>query len=225
MKLKAINKNTEKYGYKESMEYINPEFNGHQVGVAICIKNNITGEIESNYLSERLGDEETRNFLLGELLHEEKALFIKKRYDEIKTVYYMPYFIEDHSRFISTVTYKDIAEACRTQYKALVEVIFVEDTLCRYMTIPITANRVGIFESVYDIFDDEDALSEIGIKWQEETEESPKGYALDFYNEAGVKYVLTFRHTMDFRDRIASMRVIKLEYDINREEDNENTTQ
>ena len=79
------------------------------------------------------------------------------------------------------VTYKDIAEACRTQYKALVEVIFVEDTLCRYMTIPITANRVGIFESVYDIFNDEDALSEIGIKWQEETEESSKGYALPFY--------------------------------------------
>ena len=44
MKLKTMNKNLDKFGYPEILQYDNPEFHGHQKGVAIGIKDNGTNK-------------------------------------------------------------------------------------------------------------------------------------------------------------------------------------
>ena len=44
MKLKTMNKNLDKFGYPEVLQYDNPEFHGHQKGVAIGIKDNGTNK-------------------------------------------------------------------------------------------------------------------------------------------------------------------------------------
>lgn len=236
MKIKAINKNTEKYGYPQELDYGNSMFNGHQVGVAICIQNAITKEIEQNFLSENLGDEETRKFLLGELLHEEKAIFIIDNFTQFdennelvpKTMYYMPYFVLEHSRFKPTVTTKNIGNICNVSYKAKVEVLFVtENGLNRYVTLDFDTKNVSVMDLVYDIFDDcssyHPELEAAGITYVNETEdiETDEGYYLDFYNEAGERFNICFTVLEELRDTIASFRLIELETIIDGEGEDE----
>lgn len=234
MKLKALNKNTEKYGFPQTMEYDNPNFNGHQIGVVICIQNNVTKAIEKNFLSESLGDEQTRDFLLGELMREEKAVLITEvitQYDESnhelvpKTIYYMPYFVEEHTRFKPTVIDDNVSGACNVSYDIEVELIFADEGLCRYLIVPFKTRNVPVFELVNDLFDDEDALEELGIKWQEETEDEEAGYALDFYNEAGQRFNLTFRNGERLKDILVSMRMIGITCHIDGEEKNGNESE
>lgn len=221
MKLKAFNKNTEKFGYPQAMEYNETTFNGHQLGIAICLQNNVTGQIEENYLSEKLGDKETRDFLLGELLHEKNAKLIAEvitQFDEErlvpKTIYYMPYFVEEHSRFKPTVINEHISNNCSVSYDIEVELIFVTEGLCRYITVPFKTLNVPMFELVNDLFEctDDKELEKLGIKWQDETDDLEAGYALDFYNEAGHKQILTFNTLDKLKDILISARMINISY-------------
>ena len=232
MKLQAINKNTEKYGFPQTMEYNNPRFNGHQIGVVICLQNNETKEIEKNYLSESLGDEETRNFLLGELLRENKAVFIENiitQYENNKlvpkTLYYMPYFVEEHSRFKPTVLNENISGACNVWYDVEVELLFVDEELCRYLTVPFKTRNVPVFGLVNDLFDDEEALENVGIKWGYSTDDNEEGYVLDFYNEAGERFNLSYPNPERLKDAIVSMRAIRIECHIDGEDENGNETE
>lgn len=231
MKIKACNANTERYGYPEELEYNRPGFNGHQVGVALCVFNHKTKEIEENYLSATLGDKETRDFLLGELLHEKKAVLMTEditQFDEEqkhlipKTIYYMPYFVMDHSRFKPTVMNDNVSGACNVSYDIEAELLFVtNDGLCRYLTVPFKTRNISMFELVNDFLEypSIEDLEVLGIKWQEETEEAEAGYALDFYSESGERFVLTFRNISDLKDLLASMRMIDIVCHIDGKED------
>lgn len=229
MIIKSINKNIKKYGFPEEMEYSNPDFNGHQVGIIICIQNNDTKEIEKNYLPENLGDEATRDFLLGELLHEKKAILITEeivQYEDEgekdvvslipKTVYYMPYYIDDHSRFKPTIINENVSGACNVSYEYEVEVLFAtgEDGLCRYLTIPFKTRNIPVINSVYSLFNFDSDLKDVGFKHNEDED----SYSLDFYNEAGHRVDLTFEEPKEFRDLIVSMRVISMTCKIDDEE-------
>lgn len=236
MKLIALNKNTEKYGYSQEIEYGNDSFNGYQVGVAICVQNDITKEIEFNYLPKRLGDDETRDFLLGELLHEKKCVFITEEITQInenyelvpKVIYYLPYYVADHSRFKPTIIHENVVGYSDSDYDIQVELVFSHEGLSRYFTIPIRTRNVSVMECVYNMFafsTDPVALEDIGIKWKDETEDTEAGYVLDFYNEAGNKFDLIFSCTEDLRNTIVSMRVIDFaccdDYDDGEEDGNE----
>ena len=229
MKLKSLNKNTEKYGFPQEIEYENTNFNGFQKGIALCLQNNITKEIEQNFLSESLGDKETRDFLLGELLREEKAVFMLETITQFdnggktlvpKTLYYMPYYVVNHSKFKPTVINNNITNACNVSYDVEVELIFAEEGLCRYATVSFKTRNVPVFELVNDLFNDEEELESIGVKWQEETEFEEQGYALDFYNEAGQRYNLVFKNGDSLRDALVSMRMIDIKCHIDGEEEN-----
>lgn len=236
MKIRAINANTEKYGYPQELDYGNPLFNGHQIGVAICVQNAITKKIEENFLSESLGDRETRDFLLGELLREEKAVFIVDNFTQFdennelvpKTMYYMPYFVLEHSKFKPTVITKNIGNISNVSYKAKVEVLFVtENGLSRYVTLDFNTKNISVMDLVYDIFDGcssyHPELEAVGIKYVNEIEdtETDEGYYLDFYNEAGERFNICFTTLEELRDVIASVRLIELESIIDGEEENE----
>lgn len=229
MKLIALNKNTEKYGYQQELEYGDDSFNGHQIGVAVCVQNELTQEIEFNYLSEKLGDKETRDFALGELLREKKCVFISETFSQFdengelvpKSIYYLPYYVAGHSRFEPTITYENVNDNPNKTYDIQVELIFSKDGLFRYFTMPIKTKNVSVMDCVYDTFGfstDPVALEDIGIKWQDGTEDTEAGYVLDFYNEAGKRYDLIFSCTEDLRDAIVSMRVIDFVCHIDGEE-------
>lgn len=204
-------------------EYDNAKFNGHQVGVAICIQDKQTGKIECNMLPSTLGDERTRDLLLSELLYDKSILLIENSITQLdekkinlipKTVYYLPYYVVDHSAFKPTVNFDNVSMACNVSYDLKVEVLFVEDGYNRYLTIPLKTRNVSIMELVYSLFDDDcsekEELEEIGIKWHEDIEDGCDGYVLDFYNEAGERNNLFFDSLEQLRDAIVSMRLIDI---------------
>ena len=228
MKIKLLGSGIEKYGYPIEMEYNNPNFNGHQVGVAVCIKNNVTGEIEENFLSESLGDEETRKFLLSELLIDKNVPLITDVITQYnreenglvpKTIYYIPYYVEEPSRFKPTVIDENIVDSCNASYDVKVEVLFVDEEVSRYLVLPFKTRNISVMDLVYNFFEDGDELEEAGIKWQDETDDEEKGYVLDFYTKTGEKYNLIFSNGERLRDAIVSMRLIDIVCHIDSEDD------
>lgn len=215
MKLKSLNKNIKKFGFEEELEYTNATFNGHQLGIAVCIKNNQTGETEQNLLSQSLGNDETRDFLLMQLLLDKSILLIEnnivqpdKDTKELipKTIYYLPYYVEDHSVMQPTINYKNIEPIGNKIYDIKVEVLFVEDSLNRYITVPLKTKHTSIVDLINDLFIDtnKEEFEKIGISWQDE------GYALDFYNQAGERFDLIFEDATRLKDSIVSMRLIDI---------------
>lgn len=218
MKLIALNKNTERYGYPQVMEYDKATFNGHQLGIAICIQNNKTKAIEENYLSEKLGDKQTRDFLLGELLREEKAVFITEVIGQTvekefitKTIYYMPYYVADHSRFKPTIIDDNISGLCVEAYDVQVEIVFSEDGCSRYAVMDFKTCSLSVMDLVYDMFRDgdtpclSDELKLLGVVWEED-----KGYVLDFYSKAGEQCNYAYADLEELRDAIVSVRMIDI---------------
>lgn len=233
MKLRALNANTERFGYAQTLEYNNPRFNGHQLGVALCVINNETKTIEENHLSETLGDKETRDFLLGELLHEKKAILMEEMIMQLdennnlvpKTIYYLPYFVEEHSRFKPTVLNDNIGGACNVRYDVQVELIFVTEELCRYFTVPFKTRNIPVMGLVNDLFEDEEALRDLGIKWENHTEDDEPGYVLDFYNEAGRRFNLSFSSLEKLKDTLVSVRAISIQCHIDGEDEDGNESE
>jgi hypothetical protein len=228
MKIKAVNKGTEKYGFPQELDYNNPSFNGHQIGIAVCVQNMVNNEIEENYLSEKFSDDE-RDFLLGELLRE-KALLIVDNFTQLddsneltpKAIYYMPYFVLEHSRLKPTVINDNVSGACNVSYDIKIEVIFVHNGLSRYITVPVKTRNSSVMDCIYGIFDTDEEFEELGIKWKKATEDEEEGYELDFYNEAGERFNLRFNRLENLRDAIVSVRMIECDMHIDGE-DNENT--
>ena len=214
MKLKTMNKNLDKFGYPEVLQYDNPEFHGHQKGVAIGIKDNGTNKFIHNYLSKDLGDDATRDFLLNDLIQDPEILLIENNITQMedgklvpRTIYYLPYFVEDNSCLAPTVNFDNISGAINVSYKAKVELLFATcDGLNRYMVVDFETQNVPIFELVNDIFDEE--VPE--INYESDGEEGP-GYYLDFYDEAGEPYYLCKNRMEDYRDLLVSFRLIGLD--------------
>lgn len=235
MKLKSLNKDISKWGYSQDMEYTDADFHGHQRGVAVGIKNNVTGKIEVNCLPKSLGDEQTRDFMLEELLNDKSILLIENgitQFDEEgknlvpKTIYYLPYYVDGHSVLQPTVTNENISGACNVSYECKVELLFVEDGLNRYATIDFNTRNISIMDMVHDLFEWdelEDELANSGVHFEEETDEDEEGFYLDFYNEAGERYNLCFSTLERLRDDIVSMRLIDIKCHIDCEEKKDET--
>lgn len=113
MKLKCINNDMKKFGFPSCVNSDNNNFNGHQIGVAICMMNAETNAIEANYLDKALGTEQERDMILKKLLNKKTITLatdtITQYNDntdqfESKLLYFMPYIPVNHSRLKPTVT-------------------------------------------------------------------------------------------------------------------------
>lgn len=218
MKIKAINKNTEVYGYPMEMEYNNENFHGHQVGIALCVINDETKEVENNYISSKtFCNKEMQDYALGKLLNEEKAVFIEEHIVHLgedgrlipKTIFYMPYYVAEHSRFKPTVT--DCNSINCDNFT--IEILFVaEEGLNRYITIDSEVNPyiIDYLESLFDgfHFDENNQLHKAGVWYENDS------FYLDFYNQAGQRFDIEFPVLRYLKDIIASVRLIKCEQNV-----------
>ena len=233
MILKSLNKLDPKFGFPNEVQYEDPSFHGHQKGMCIALKNLITGKIESNYLSKTI---ENRDELLNELLSTEGILLVESRITQLdpdtmdlvpKMLYYLPYAVIEHSIFKPTLNDVNVTIGSNDTFNRFdVEILFVKDNLNRYITVTFEKRYASMFESVDEIFkdvfftnhfDEDHELYKAGIRWQDKTEESKAGYYLDFYNEAGESFLLGFTHIADFKDAIASIRLINHVLILNKE--------
>lgn len=226
MKLYPVNKDIpilNECGYGEVLDYNNENFHGHQKGVAICLINKETGVVEDNMLRQNLKDRDKKL----QMILESKTII--KVVDEItqfvdgkltpKQIFYLPYYVEDHSVFKNTVNWDNVSGAMNVVYELDIEVLFVHENLNRYITLHETTVNVSIMDSIYGLFEEDDALKKElelqGIRYQEEPdEETDGGYVVDFYDEAGNVYHYGFPTGERLRDTIASVRLIgiKKEY-------------
>lgn len=224
MTLRSINTgNIEKYGYSKELTYSDTSFRGHQTGIAVAIlDNNETRDIHANFLSKSLGDDDTRNELLMELLEDKDICLDSESITQLdehhnlveRTVYYMPYDVVTHSRYLPTVDNRNIENIHDMYYEATVELLLVEEGLSRYITISFETKNMSVMDLVNDFFDaeDSDEFLQAGIRWQtvKESEFDEAGYVLDFYDYYGHKYNLIFSSAERLRDAIVSMRLIRL---------------
>lgn len=219
MILKSLNHLDPKFGYPDEIQYDDKRFHGHQKGVCIGLKNVNTNKIEQNFLSESI---ENRDALLEELLSLEGVILAQEsitQFDEAgknlipKILYYLPYAVKDHSIFQPTLNDDNVeTRVSNVSNRFEVEILFVTDNLNRYVTIPFETRNISMFESVDDMFDDtfdeSHELYKAGMRWKDETEDEEAGYYLDFYNEAGQRFDVGFSRLDDFRDTIASVRLL-----------------
>ena len=231
MILKSASKFVTQYGFPEVMEYDNPTFHGTQKGICICLKDNETGAIIDNCMptpAVKEGDEDSiekiRADKLQNLLNDNRILLIEDGITQMedgklrpRTIYYLPYYVADHSFLKPTVLYDNISGATNVSYKLSVEVLFVEDNLNRYVALNFETVNVSIMDLVYSLFDHdelEDTLISAGMHFEKENEDHEEGYYLDFYDEAGNSYNLCFSRLDRLRDSIVSMRLIDISYEI-----------
>lgn len=231
MILKSASKEVKEYGFPEVMEYDNPSFHGTQKGVCVCIKDNETGAIINNSMpvpDVKKGDEDSiekiRSNELQKLLNDNRILLIENNITQMedgelksRTIYYLPYYVVDHSFLKPTVLFDNVSDTYNESYDISVEVLFVEDNLNRYVTFDFKTCNVSVMDLVYGLFEETEIhgeLSEAGFLYRKESEEFKEGFYLDFYDEAGNKYDLCFSRIDRFRDAIVSMRLIDIKRNI-----------
>ena len=223
MILKSLNKLDPKFGYPDEIQYENPNFHGHQKGVCIALKNDVTNEIEQNFISESLKDKDA---LLEELLSMNDVLLVEDhitQFDEHsnlvpKTLFYLPYAVKEHSIFKPTLNDVNVeTESCNVTNRFEVEILFVKEGLNRYMVIPYETRNISVFDSMLHTFDgiffcdhfgEDHELYQAGVRWEEEGEDHEEGFYLDFYNEVGQAFNLGFSDMSSLRDTIASIRLL-----------------
>lgn len=167
---------------------------------------------------------------LQKLLNDNRILLIEDRITQMedgklkpRTIYYLPYYVADHSFLKPTVLYENISGACNVSYDISVEVLFVEDNLNRYITLDFQTRNVSVMDLVYDLFNQdepEDELLATGLHFEKETEDNEEGFYLDFYDEAGNQYNLCFSRLDRLRDAIVSMRLIGIKCEIDGVDEN-----
>ena len=228
MILKSVSEKVKEYGFPVIMDYNNPSFHGTQKGICICIKDNDTDMIIDNCMptpAVKEGNEDSiekiRANELQKLLNDNRILIIEDKITQMedgklkpRTIYYLPYYVADHSFLKPTVLYENISGTCNVSYDVSIEVLFVEDNLNRYVTFDFKTCNVSVMDLVYDLFNQNelgDELLATGLHFEKETEDNEEGFYLDFYDEAGNKYDLCFSRLERLRDAIVSMRLIKID--------------
>lgn len=212
MKIIAVNKNID--GYLNEMEYNNKEFNGHQVGVAVFVTNNATGDITDNFSKKPIEE-------LQEMLNDKTILLLEEKITQVeggklvpKTVYSLPYYVEQHSISRPTVNNQELETSIGMTCYSETEILFVHDGLNRYVTVRFASKSTSLMDLVYDAFSsgqgNEAFLDSMGIHYG--LLEDEEGFILDFYNEIGTRTELIFGSLERLRDCIVSMRLIHCEH-------------
>lgn len=216
MKIIAVNKDVP--GYPNEMGYNNPEFNGHQIGIAVFVINNVTGKIDDNLTKLSLDE-------VNDMLNNESIIFIHESITQVdngelvpKTIYYLPYYVDGHSLARPSVnnvnTDTDRGYTCYSE----IELLFVHEGLNRYLTVNLASKGIPLIDLVDDAFtsgrDNEAFLNSMGISYVEccEDDEEESGYVLDFYNEAGGRTEFTFSRLELLRNCLVSIRLIKCDH-------------
>lgn len=218
MKLRSLNigKGIDKYGYPDNLEYEDDNFHGHQKGIAIGIQDDATKEWVNNLLSENLGDKSVRDMMLNDLIQDPSILIVENNIAQMvdniiraRTIYYLPYYVVDHSCLMPTLNFKNID--CATPYKVTIELLFVTDSgVNRYITIETVTKYLCLLDIVDSLFDEmsQNTIPEIT---QEINGKHGTGYYLDFYNEAGECVTVCEERKEDFKELLVSYRLIELE--------------
>ena len=216
MILKSLNKNISKFGFAEELAYDDSgshKFNGHQKGVAICITNHHTGEVEVNHLPQALAN---RDDALKEIINDSTIVKLVSTINQVengmlvaKDVYYLPYYVDNHVCFKPTINFENIAGEQNVEYAADIELLFVYGNMNRYATLHVITTNVSLMDCVYNIIHNEDVLADLGVVKSKGSNDEYL-FSLDFYDETGERTMVCFEYAETLRDQLVSFRLIGL---------------
>lgn len=226
MKIVSLNKNPEKYGFLSELEYRNKTFHGHQVALVIGIKN-ANGSWEK--LCTTAATEQKKEKIADDMLNDKSLIILEDKITQFennrlvpKTVYYLPYYVADHSAYQPTVNFEQISYACNVENNVKIEVLFVheEGWYNRYVTFDlktkgdISGRSLSLMDFIQDLEQYiEDSASENNGNFfiAENLEDCEDGdIALDFYDKAGQK-VFVGGSVEYFLSLVSSIRIINIE--------------
>ena len=238
MKLIALNKGLDKYGYADEMEWSQEGFNGHQKGIAIGEVKRVDfkedlceGDIIKNYLPSSDADKAKH---LIEIIKDDSIVLVgingtdydKRSGSLIPTeTLYLPYGIEGHSVYEPSVNFYNVNIGPEEINDIEIELCFVIDGLNHYIVIERHTSTSSIFGTVMEFLDDvefaqennftgDDFLSiieDIGAYPSADTDISNKAYYMDFYDEAGNTFRIDLTHPHNrLRNALVSMRLINI---------------
>lgn len=214
MILKSLNKGIAQFGFTEDLEFKSEaKFNGHQKGVAICVANHATGEVEQNFLPQTT---ENRDEALKTIMNDNNIVKVVGSITQVegntlvvKDVYYLPYYVDGHACFMPTVNFDNVAGVPNVEYAADIELLFVHNHMNRYAVLHVITTQVSIMDCVYNIINSEDVLADIGAT-KVSDDNGKEMYSLDFYDEVGNRADMMFEYAETLRDQLVSFRLIGL---------------
>lgn len=219
MILKSLNGNKlSKYGYSDEFEYFNPTFHGHQIGISIGVTSTKTQEIVKNHISEKQGTEEERNKIFLSIMNDPNIIKLEKEITQFednhfvaRTIWLLPYAVQGHTAFRETLNFDNIVCASNASNHVVLELLFVEDALNRYMTVSYDTANVSIMDFIREVFEcGEEYPEELNqVEYRDDEEEGP-GYYLDFYDMAGERFELRFDCLERLRDALVSVRLLEV---------------
>lgn len=235
MRIVSLNKNLEKYGFLPEMDYKNPDFHGHQTALCIGIKNS-NGSWDKVYTS---GDtEEEKIKIANDILNDKSLIILEDKITQIendnlvpKIVYYLPYYVAEHSVYQPTVNFQQISYASNVSNKVKIEVLFVSEDgwYNRYVVFDLKTigNRsLSLMEFIEDLETEiEDRASQHNdffIAAENGEDYSQDDIVLDFYDKSGQKHFIGAKIAKDFLDLVSSIRIIDIDTYENGGTDSEN---
>ena len=231
MRLRALSQKVTQYGYPLETGLDRKGFNGHQIGMCIGIRDAKTNKVKQNFIpnddfniqfDKMLGDKELL-LLQDTITHFEDNEF-KKRY-----VYYIPYYIVDHSAYKPTINFDQISYEHNAVNIVKIEVLFVENGYNRYVTFDFKTedNDCGCSLSLMDFITGlKDEIEEkasrgedfkYASKSDKDHEYNKDDILLDMYDKAGNKIIIDYSNPSGFLNLISSIRIIDLEVKTNKE--------
>jgi hypothetical protein len=225
MKIVSLNKNPERYGFLSEMEYRNPDFHGHQT--ALCIgRKNTDGSWDKVYTS---GDtEEEKIKIANDILNDKSLIILEDKIFENdngnlvpKIIYYLPYYVADHSAYQPTINFEQIYHSCNVSSNAKIEVLFVheEGWYNRYVTFDLhTSYSLSLIDFIKNLEQEIIGIAQKGEKGNgffiakdESGNYFENDIVLDFYDNTGQQYYLGFKEPKDLLKLVSSIRIIDID--------------
>lgn len=224
MKIVSLNKNIERYGFLSEMEYKNPDFHGHQVVLCIGVKNS-DGSWDKVYTSENIEEEEIK--IADDILNDKSLIILEDKITQFednklvpKIVYYLPYYVADHSAYQPTINFNQISYADNAINNIKVEVLFVSESgwYNRYVTFDFKGN-LCLLDFIEDLEEEiEDKASKVNgdffIASENGEDYSEDDIVLDFYDKSGQKQFIGFKTAREFIKLVSSVRIIDIDTQI-----------
>lgn len=238
MKIVSLNKNPERYGYLSEMDYKNPNFHGHQTALAIGIKRPDGSWQEVYTLGDTL-DEKIK--IADEILNDKSLIILEDKITQLendklvlKTIYYFPYYVADHSAYQPTINFDQISYACNVTNDVKIEVLFVheEGWYNRYVTFNLSTagsynggRSLSLMDFIGSLEQEIEERTEEKKDFfiaNENTEDYDKGdIVLDFYDKSGQRYLFG-GNINDYLDMVSSIRIIDINTKIIKDDKTDN---
>ena len=213
--LRALNLGIEKYGFPVKTIFNVPTFNGHQKCLAFCIldeQGNIEDTMLPNGSNKELSEAKVKEILadnsIMKIIEDTQSVDSKGNLAK-KEIYYLPYYVENHTAYQPTINFDNIEQETGKEFLATIEILLVYSNLNRYTTISFSTKNASVLDTVDNIFKSEPErrnamLQELGFKYEDDC------WFIDMYNETGELFNINFPSIKDIRDAIVSVRLIAL---------------